>query len=147
VDGIKRILFVDDDPLLLQGLQRMLRPLRNQWEMSFLPGVREALRHLADHPCDVIVTDIQMPTMDGVQLLQAVRERHPKIIRIVLTGQCSREAVFRCLSLAHRHLNKPCVAEQFRLSWLMRFSYVAELSMSKCRVKISLRTCLGFARR
>jgi putative nucleotidyltransferase with HDIG domain len=111
---MKRILFVDDEPNVLEGLRRMLRPMRRQWEMEFVTSGRQALEMLAHSVFDVVVTDMRMPEMDGMALLQEVRSRHPRIVRIVLSGQCDRESVFRSVNLAHQYLAKPCDAEQFQ---------------------------------
>lgn len=111
---MKQLLFVDDEVKVLDGLRRMLRPLRTEWAMEFTISGRLALALLAERPFDVIVTDMRMPDMDGAQLLEQVRERFPKITRVVLTGQCSRDAVLRLLAVAHRHLIKPCDAETLK---------------------------------
>jgi len=104
----QRILFVDDEPKVLDGIGRMLRGERREWDMEFAPGGRDALEKLALTPFDVIVTDMRMPQMDGAQLLTEVRERYPRTVRIVLTGQCDKEAFVRLAGVAHRYLNKPC---------------------------------------
>ena len=83
---MKRILFVDDEPKVLQGLQRMLRSMRNEWGMEFASSGREALEMLERAPYDVIVTDMRMPGMDGVQLLKEVTKRFPLLVRIILSG-------------------------------------------------------------
>ena len=64
-----RILFVDDEPKVLQGLQRMLRPMQHEWEMAFSESGKEALEILEKEPFDVVVSDMRMPGMDGAQLL------------------------------------------------------------------------------
>ncbi len=95
---------------MLQGLGRMLRPMRTEWAMEFARGGDEALGLLARTPADVLVTDMRMPGMDGSELLARVRERFPNTVRIILTGQASREAILRCVRVAHRQLAKPCDA-------------------------------------
>lgn len=105
-----RVLFVDDEPNILQGLSRTLRPMRHVWDMHFVPGGQEALQLLADSACDVIVSDVRMPMMDGVQLLAAVRERFPHMVRILLSGQADHELIIRSATLAHQYLSKPCNA-------------------------------------
>lgn len=105
---MKHILFVDDEPRVLEGLRRMLRPLRHEWQMAFASSGAQALDILALMPFDVLVTDMRMPGMDGAQLLEAVRTRFPSVLRIILTGQCNRDTLLRGVSLAHRHLTKPC---------------------------------------
>src|ERR1039458_3122863 len=95
----KRILFVDDEPMVLTGLKRSLRPMRAEWEMVFAAGGDEALaamdrqtfdiivtdmrmpkvcRSMAARDrqtFDIIVTDMRMPGMDGAQLLEEVQKR------------------------------------------------------------------------
>lgn len=111
---MKRILFVDDEPRILEGLQRMLRPFRKHWEMTFASSGAEALEILARETHDVIVTDMRMPEMDGAELLRRVRERYPAMIRIVLSGQFETEAAMRVVQAAHQFLTKPCDARKLQ---------------------------------
>jgi len=111
---MKRILFVDDEPHLLDGLQRMLRPQRKEWHMSFANGGEEALALLETGVFDVIVTDMRMPGMDGARLLEHVQERHPSVVRIVLSGHVEMEAALRVAPVAHQFLSKPCDPEKLR---------------------------------
>ena len=105
---MKRILFVDDEPRILDGLQRMLRARRNEWDTEFAVGGAEALVRMAAAPFDVIVTDMRMPGLDGAELLQIVHDRYPNTIRIILSGQTDPEATLRTVGLAHQFLLKPC---------------------------------------
>ena len=73
----KRILFVDDEPNLLHGLQRMLRPMRQEWDMEFATNGREALKMVKQEPCDVVVTDIFMPEKEGLETIMELRRDHP----------------------------------------------------------------------
>ncbi len=109
-----RILFVDDEPRILEGLRRMLRSRRREWTMHFANGAKEALDVLACEPCDVLVTDIRMPGMTGVELMEEVRTRHPHMVRIALSGQASRETVLRSVGPAHQYLPKPCDADAIK---------------------------------
>jgi putative nucleotidyltransferase with HDIG domain len=110
----RRVLFVDDEANVLDGLRRMLRPLRGEWDMRFAAGGAEALAAMGREPADVLVTDMRMPGMDGDELLAAVRRLHPLTVRIVLTGQCTREAMLRLVRLAHRVFAKPCDPEALK---------------------------------
>jgi HD-like signal output (HDOD) protein/ActR/RegA family two-component response regulator len=105
---MKTILFVDDETKVLEALRRMLRSLRHEWDMEFVDSGQKALDRLAEKPCDVVVTDMRMPCMDGSQLLAAVRERHPATVRIILSGQCDRDTVLKAVRPAHQFLTKPC---------------------------------------
>lgn len=105
------ILFVDDEPNILTGLQRMLRPLRHEWEMAFANSGVEALDVLAQRKVDVIVSDMKMPGMDGAQLLQQVSNKYPHLVRIILSGYAEKDLILRAISVAHQYLAKPCDAE------------------------------------
>ena len=105
---VKRILFVDDEPNVLDGLRGLLRKQRKQWEMSFVGGGEQALSELLASPYDVIVSDMRMPGMDGAALLRRVQQDYPHIVRIVLSGQTEQEISRRMVHVAHQFLSKPC---------------------------------------
>ena len=104
----KRLLFVDDETMVLSGLRRALHGMRQEWDMQFVDGAAAALQALEHEACDAIITDMRMPGTDGAQLLELVKESHPDVVRIVLSGQSNREAVFRSIAPAHQFLSKPC---------------------------------------
>ncbi|MCD9187044.1 MAG: HDOD domain-containing protein [Pyrinomonadaceae bacterium] len=105
------ILFVDDEPKILQGLQRMLRPMRDEWQMWFANSGEESLGLLEEQNIEVVVSDMRMPRMDGAQLLTEVRSKYPQIIRIILSGYSEKEMVMKSVGAAHQYLSKPCDAE------------------------------------
>ncbi len=110
----RRILFVDDEPRVLSGLRRLLHPMRAQWDMSFAEGGQQALAMLDQQPYDVVITDMRMPGMDGATLLAEVRQRLPRAVRIILSGQSDKELVLRSVGPAHQYLAKPCEPEILR---------------------------------
>lgn len=110
----KRIIFVDDETNVLEGLRRMLRPMRNEWDMAFAGSGSEALEAMAAEPFDVIVSDMRMPDMDGSELLKAVMERWPETIRFVLSGQSDKETILRSIGPTHQYMAKPCDADLIR---------------------------------
>lgn len=105
---VKRVLFVDDDEYLLDGLRDALRPYRHQWSMKFVDNGQAALVALAQAPHHVVISDLRMPGMDGAALLETVRERHPAVVRIVLSGHAEMGMVARAAGAAHRLIAKPC---------------------------------------
>lgn len=112
--GKKSILFVDDEPNILSGLRRMLRPMRRKWELTFANSGAEALEKLEKQTFDAVVTDIRMPGMDGLTLLQEVEKRSPGTIRFALSGHYERDVFLRSIGPAHQFLAKPCKAEQLK---------------------------------
>ena len=78
------VLFVDDEVNILKAFQRLFR--NEPWKVLTASRAREALELLGNEPAQVVVTDQRMPEMSGVDLLSAVRERHPDVVRMMLTG-------------------------------------------------------------
>ena len=110
----KRILFVDDEVLVLEGLQRMLRPMRADWEMVFVDNGDKALELMAQAPFDVVISDMRMPGMNGAELLAEVLKRFPKTVRLVLSGHADRDLVLKCVGSTHQYLSKPCRPEELK---------------------------------
>lgn len=111
---MRNLLFVDDEPKVLQGLERQLHGMKAEWQMNFFDSGIKALEFMAVNPVDVIVTDMIMPIMDGAELLAETMKRHPAVIRIVLSGHTQREAILRLVGPAHQYLSKPCNADELR---------------------------------
>ncbi len=109
-----RILFVDDQPEILQGLKRMARSMRNEWDTFFALGGEKALEVLAGDSYDVLVTDMRMPGIDGAQLLKEALTHYPNMIRIVLSGQYDIDNFIRSGWSAHQFLSKPCDADTLK---------------------------------
>ncbi|MEW5738639.1 MAG: response regulator [Myxococcota bacterium] len=106
---MRRIIFVDDEQRVLDGLASSLRRYRKQWDMTFVCGGRAALDRLAvDTPFDVIVSDARMPDLDGESLLRETQQRFPDMARLVLSGQTDEGATRRLMDVAHQFLAKPC---------------------------------------
>ena len=110
----KRILFVDDESLVLEGLQRMLRSMRAEWEMAFVGSGSKALELMAQAPFDVVISDMRMPGMNGAELLAEVLKRFPKTVRLILSGHADRDLVFKCVGSTHQYLSKPCQPEELK---------------------------------
>lgn len=106
----KRILFVDDERCVLEGLEDLLVRYRHKWEMVFSVGGEAALERMQQTPFDVIVTDMRMPGMDGSTLLHLANQKYPGTVRIVLSGMSEMEAAMRTVRVAHQFLHKPCDA-------------------------------------
>jgi HD-like signal output (HDOD) protein/ActR/RegA family two-component response regulator len=106
-----RIIFVDDEPRVIQGLKRMLHKMGGEWEIAFAQDGPEALALLDHNTFDVIVSDMKMPGLDGAGLLAEVQKRHPRMVRIVLSGLSSDETILKATGSAHQFLLKPCEPE------------------------------------
>jgi HD-like signal output (HDOD) protein len=113
---VTRIIFVDDETRVLDGIRRLLYPMRAVWQISFAGSGPEALEIMSRHPFDVIVTDVRMPGMDGTELLSRVKELYPAAVRIVLSGQSDRDLTLKSAVSAHQYLCKPCDADSLRVT-------------------------------
>jgi DNA-binding NarL/FixJ family response regulator len=114
-----RVLLVDDERLLLVSLTRALRVQRPAWVIDTASDGVQAMRLLRSQPVDILVTDIQMPGMDGMALLAQVR-RDPDLARlplILISAEDDRLSVRKGMSSgADDYLTKPFTAEELILS-------------------------------
>ena len=85
-----RVLLVDDEVAFVQTVAKRLQ--RNKLSVQAVHSGDDALRHLADNPADVVVLDMKMPGMDGIEALCRIKARHPLVEVIMLTGHASVEA-------------------------------------------------------
>ncbi|MGA8143254.1 MAG: response regulator [Candidatus Acidiferrales bacterium] len=113
---MKRVLFVDDEPQVLEALRFMLEPQELQWDTAFAPSGKSALDLLAGTSFDVIISDIRMPEMDGAALLQIVCERFPGVVRVIVCSQEEMNGALRAVPVAHQFLVKPCDPHMLRVA-------------------------------
>jgi len=111
---VKRILFVDDESNVLDGIRRMLHGDRKRWQIDFAVGGEAALQKCEAAQFDVVVSDMRMPGMDGATLLGHIRDRYPNTVRIVLSGYAEAALATQVVHVAHRFLNKPCNATELQ---------------------------------
>ncbi|PTX96528.1 HD domain-containing phosphohydrolase [Opitutus sp. ER46] len=106
-----KILFVDDDPNLLAAFQRNLR---KQFTFDTATGALEALQMLKTQgPYALLVVDMRMPEMNGVEFFERARVLAPDAVRIMLTGNADQQTVVHAVNRGQvfRFLNKPCPPE------------------------------------
>lgn len=102
------VLFVDDEPDVLEGIENRLYAIRSDWRCRFAESGVDALRLLNQKPADVVVSDMRMPGMDGAELLEVVKLRFPTTVRIILSGETGARGFLRAAAVAHQVLAKPC---------------------------------------
>lgn len=103
-----KILLVDDEPKLLSALRRQLV---RKFDVVTAESGAEALSKIEElGPFSVVVSDMRMPEMDGVEFLHEVRAREPEITRIMLTGNADQETAMEAVNRGsiYRFLRKPC---------------------------------------
>jgi HD-like signal output (HDOD) protein/CheY-like chemotaxis protein len=112
----RQIIFVDDEPMILEGLRRSLHKMRDQWDIDFAGSGHEALQMMSKKSYDAVISDLNMPVMNGLQLLKKVRNYYPGAARMILTGQISDELNLVNLLDVHQVLEKPWNREQIQNS-------------------------------
>jgi HD-like signal output (HDOD) protein len=100
--------------------------MRAEWDMEFVASAEVALEAFARHPFDMVVTDMRMPGLTGLELLEKVQREFPQTIRMILSGQSDRDSIVRASGSAHQFLSKPCDPEQLK-SLLVRTIALTDL--------------------
>ena len=107
----EKILCVDDDPNILEGYKRQLR---KEFELATAVGPEQGLRMITEQgPFAVVVSDLQMPGMNGINFLAHVRTHEPDTVRMLLTGNAELQATIDAINQGQifRFLTKPCTSE------------------------------------
>lgn len=102
-----RILLVDDDPIVLRALRRLLLGARPGWEIDMGESGEAALVLLESKTYDVVVTDLHMPGVDGVALLGRLKTEQPSVMRVVHSSHVESLTPEQGQELAHAVLTKP----------------------------------------
>ncbi len=102
------ILAVDDEQNLLEGLRVAL--WRSEYDLKLAKDPQEALEILRREPVDIVISDHLMPGMTGLEFLGLVHDRHPNVIRIMLSGHADTGTAIRAINEGeiYRFLTKPC---------------------------------------
>src|SRR5579862_9667207 len=103
----KRILFVEDNALLRQMYLMMMEGEAAAWEAVGAADAREALRFMEQGLFEVVVSDLRMPGMDGIELMGVVRQLYPRSSRIIVSGLSDQAEIARSLDSTHQFLAKP----------------------------------------
>ena len=109
---MKTVLLTDDEPNVQSALRRLLRP--EGWNLLFANQGCQALDILQRQAVDAVVSELRLPDMDGVGLLQQVQARYPRVARMVLSGyleETRHQAAADCAQLV---LYKPWDGERVR---------------------------------
>jgi len=108
------LLIIDDDKSIVYFLSEALK--RENYRLSLAHGGKEALRFLTEQQFDLVVTDLQMPEVNGLDVLTAVKESSPGTEVLILTAYGSIKSAVRAMKMgAYEYLSKPVDVEELRL--------------------------------
>lgn len=102
-----RVLLVDDDPIVLRALRRLLLGARPTWEIDMAESVDAAVGLLETKIYDVVVTDLHMPVLDGIALLRRLKKEQPSLMRVVHSSHIESMTAEQADEFAHAVLAKP----------------------------------------
>jgi two-component system, probable response regulator PhcQ len=121
------ILIVDDETEILETLRRSLR--REGYQILTASSGSEALQIMSSEEIDILISDIDMPGMKGVELLNHVRRDHPAVVRMLLTGAASLESAIDAINTGevHRYLTKPWNTAELRATLRQTVDRMEEL--------------------
>ncbi|MFQ5428988.1 MAG: sigma-54-dependent transcriptional regulator [Phycisphaerae bacterium] len=110
----QRVLLVDDDKIIVDSLSEFLR--LEGYEIDGVSSVKAAIERLARHDYAIVITDVNMPEADGFELLRLLKDRHPEIVPIVITGYGTIESAVEAIKMgAYDYLTKPIIDDEIRL--------------------------------
>jgi HD-like signal output (HDOD) protein/CheY-like chemotaxis protein len=130
---IKKILFVEDNQVLLELYDRLLADERDRWETALAADGETALRLLRQTDFDVVVSDMEMPGMSGIELLTEVRNLHPQTSRVLISGFADQAMAAQSLNCTHLFIPKPFDAKLLRSTLARITSLDAYLGDDKLR--------------
>jgi len=117
------VLFVDDEPFTLRAIERLLR--RQPYSKYLAESAHEALEIMAETPIHVIVSDMKMPEMDGLTLLNIVKEKYPDTVRLALSAFTHTAQLLPCINTGHlfKFIAKPLEPIDLKASILQAIEY------------------------
>jgi HD-like signal output (HDOD) protein len=104
---MKRILFVEDNPILLELYGIMLTGEPHRWQVKTAASGQQALELMQATTFDAVISDLEMPGMDGIELLREVKERSPQTARIIVSGVTDQKLIAEGLHETHQFIAKP----------------------------------------
>lgn len=106
------LLLVDDEERFLQTTSNLIKKKRDDFNVTTAPGGKDCLEIIKTTHIDVVILDVKMPGMDGVEVLREIKREKPLIEVIMLTGHSTTESAVEGMKLgAYDYLLKPCDIE------------------------------------
>lgn len=103
---MRTIIFVDDTPAILNVYRRLFMG-NTELRCFFFEEAGSVLECMENYKIDILVSDLEMPIMDGISLLRIVKQNYPSVVRIIISGAALTDRHFEVIRLAHRFFRKP----------------------------------------
>lgn len=133
----RRILFVDDDPLILRSIARTMRAAEPGWDIVMCEDPTRALELIEGEPVDIVVSDLNMKKLDGAELLVEVQHARPEVVRIVLSAMVDTKQIFRAVPVAHQFITKPFEVSELRAKLRAAFELGELLKSDRLRALVA----------
>ena len=137
----KKILFVDDEPAALKCYRKMLQ---SKFDVATAVSGEDGLVLLRNHgPFAIVVSDMQMAGMDGVQFLKHARQIAPNTMRLVLTGHADLNGAAKAVNegCIFRFLMKPCEKSVLTEAITAALAHYGERKEERVRIELPVRLC------
>ncbi len=111
-----RVLCIDDDDIMIEAMKRVLRDSHYDLDCCISPV--QALEWMEENPYDVVISDVGMPGLNGIELLSEMYQRWPDSERLVLSGQSDFNVALAAINEGHvsRFFIKPCNTDELKLA-------------------------------
>lgn len=110
----ERLLIVEDNELLCNSLKKLF--LKESYDVTAVSSAESALKVLESQPCSLIITDIILPGIDGIELLAKVKEQYPEVIVIIMTSYAGIESAIKSFRLgSYDYIIKPIINEEIKM--------------------------------
>ena len=126
-----RALFVDDTPPLLSCFRLILKPLECMWELLYAASGEEALDIVCQAPVDVLICDLNMPTMTGNEVISMVQLKHPATVCYLMTGCAADDSLISGTRGLAGIFHKPCDMNQIRAALIQNANALRLLSVEE----------------
>jgi len=119
----RTVLFVDDDRITLKALERVMQA--EPYRSRFAQSGSQALDIMEQETVDVVVTDLMMPEMDGMMLLDWVQAEYPHVIRVVLSALSDTDTILEAINngSVYRYIVKPWNREELKITVRQAWSF------------------------
>lgn len=109
----ERILIVDDEPIVGESFRKLFD--EEEYEIDIALGGKEAIEKVRGHDYDLVITDLRMPDLDGISMLEQIRGEQPDAALLMITGYASVDTATQAMKLgAFDYIEKPFTPEEIR---------------------------------